>query len=184
MREYEAGENFFRIGIARKIVVCDKEAVNSLGQVAADDLLDIVGRAAPRFPALHIDDGAKRTEERAAAAGIEAGQLAAGAFDARCGKNGHGGPIQRRQIFHVVVERLERALPGVAQHRFKAPFGLAGEKRNAQIHGLFEFGRQLRRQAAGDMKAAHANLDTGSAQLAGQVHGARILIRLHTHQGY
>ena len=43
-------------------------------------------------------------------------------------------PGQRRQIVHVVVERLECALPGVAQHLVEAALGLAGEQRDAEIH--------------------------------------------------
>ena len=88
----EAVEDLFPVGVAGEIVVGDEEAVDALRQVAADDLLDFVGRAAARFAALHVDDGAEGTEERAAAAGVEGGDLAAGALDAVSGKNRQGAP--------------------------------------------------------------------------------------------
>ncbi len=42
----QAVENAFPVQVAREIVVSDEEAVDALRQVAADDLLHIVGRAA------------------------------------------------------------------------------------------------------------------------------------------
>ena len=95
-----------------------------------------------------------------AAARVEGSDLAAGALDACGGKDRHRHAIQRRQVRHVVVERLERALPRVAQDLFEASFGLTGKKRDAKIHGLLQFGGNLRqhREAAGDVKAADADL--------------------------
>ncbi len=92
---------------------------------------------------------------------------------------------KRRQVVHVIVQRLERAVPGVAQHRVEAAlFGLAGEERDA--HGLrrFDVGRQLRQHgdAAGDMKAADAHRQTGGEERLRQIDRARKLVGLHADQ--
>ncbi len=81
-------------------------------------------------------------------------------------ENRHGRAVERRQIVHVVVERLQRAVPGVAQNVVEAAFGLAGEERDAEIHGFFEFGRQLGQhgQATGDVKTADADRHAGGAK--------------------
>ena len=65
----------FPILVAGEIVVGDEEAVDALGDVAADDLLDVVGAAPPRFASLHVDDRAEAALEGAAAAGIEAREV-------------------------------------------------------------------------------------------------------------
>ena len=181
----EAVEDLFPVGVAGEIVVGDEEAVDALGQVAANDLLDVVGGAAAGLASLHVDDGAEGAQERAAAAGVEGGDLAAGALHAMGGKNRHGDAIERGQIVHVVVERLEGAVPGVAQNQIEAAFGFAGEERDAEIHGFLEFRRQLgqHRQAAGDVKASDANRNAGRAQGTREIHGVGKLVRLHADQG-
>ncbi len=90
----EAVEDFFPVGVAGEIVVGDEEAVDALRQVAADDLLDVVGGAAARFPSLDVDDGAERAQKRTAAASVEGGDLAAGALHAVSGKNRHGDAVE------------------------------------------------------------------------------------------
>ena len=77
----QAIEDRLPIPVAREIVVGDEEAGDALRPVRAHDLLDVVGRAAARLAALHVDDRAERTLERAAAPGIEAGVGAGGALD-------------------------------------------------------------------------------------------------------
>src|SRR5512147_2830747 len=61
---------------------------------------------------------------------------------------------------------------------------LAGEKGDAEILSLTDFRRQLRQhgKAAGNMKAADADLDAGRAQRAGDVHRPRKLVRLNADQ--
>ena len=110
--------------------------------------------------------------------------MPAGALDLRGRKDGQLGAIQRRQIVHVIVERLERAVKGVAQNHLEAAFGLAGKKRDAEIHRFLEFGRRFgqHRQATGYVKPANANLHAGRAQFACDIHGARKLIGLHAYQ--
>ena len=70
-------EDRFPILVPGKIVVGDEEAAQSLRDVFADDLLDVVRRAAARFAALHVDDRAEGTLERATASGVEAGHVPA-----------------------------------------------------------------------------------------------------------
>ncbi len=83
----------FPLPVAGEIVVGDEEAGDALGPVVAHDLLDVVGRPVARLATLHVDDGAERALERAAAAGIEAGIGAGGALRRiRCGRNGIGVP--------------------------------------------------------------------------------------------
>ena len=81
----------------------------------------------------------------------------------------------------MVVERLELAIPGVAQHLVEAALlGLAGEERNSERLRLRHLGRQLgqHRNAAGDVKAADAHRETGGDEAPGKIDGARKLVRL------
>ncbi len=106
--------------VAGEIVVGDEEAAQALRVVVAHDLLDVVGRAAARLAALDIDDGAERALIRAAAAGVEAGHAPA----VRCTRSAAAAGSARpdaRQIVHEVVERLERARGGIAQHLSSRP---------------------------------------------------------------
>src|ERR1019366_3919281 len=61
---------------------------------------------------------------------------------------------------------------------------LAGKQRDAQIHRLPEFGRHIGQhgQAAGNVKTADADLHPSRAQAARDIHGARILVALHSHE--
>jgi len=66
----------------------------------------------------------------------------------------------------MVVQRRERTVAGVAQNLVHASlFDLAGEQRDAEIHGFLHLRGHARQhgQASGDMKAAHADLDPGCA---------------------
>ena len=62
--------------------------------------------------------------------------------------------------------------------------GLAGEDRDAHVHGRLDLGRHDRqhRQAAGGMEAAHRHRQAGLEELAGEVDGARELVALHADQ--
>ena len=180
----QAVEDLFPVGVAGEVVVGDEEAVDALGEVAAHDLFDIVRRAAARLAPLHVDDGAERAQKRAAAAGVEGGDLAAGALHAMCGKNRHGYAVERGQVVHVVVQRFQRAVLSVAQNQLEAAFGFAGKQRDAEVHRLLQFGRHLgqHRQAAGDVEAADADRNAGRAQRPRQIHGAWELVGLHADQ--
>src|SRR5271166_4881357 len=119
-------ENIFPIGIARKVVIGDEKPVDPLREILPDDPLHIVRRSPPRLAPLYVDDGAEGAQKRAPAAGVEAGQAAAGAFDPSSRKNRNSRPFQSRQIVHVVVERLERAVPGVPENLLKPALGFSG----------------------------------------------------------
>ena len=93
--------------------------------------------------------------------------------------------LDARQIVHVVVERLQRAVPGIEQDGVEPAFlGLAGEDRDAHVHGRLDLGRHDRqhRQAAGGMEAAHRHRQAGLEELAGKIDGARELVGLHADQ--
>ena len=66
-------EDLLPVLVAGEIVVGDEEAPEPVREVGAHDLLHVVGGAAARLSALHVDDGAEGALERAAAAGVEAG---------------------------------------------------------------------------------------------------------------
>ena len=65
-------EELFPVAVAGHVVVGDEERRDALLVVLADDRLEIVGVAEPALAALHVDDGAERALERAAAAEVEA----------------------------------------------------------------------------------------------------------------
>ena len=168
--------------VAGEIVVGDEEPLDALGVVEAHDPLQIVGRAEPALAPLHVDDGAERALVGAAAAEIDARQRARGAPHV-LGRQDRGRlALERGQIVHVVVELGELAVPGIAQHLVEAGvLGLAGKERDPELLGGADIGRQLRQHgdAAGDVEAADADRQAGGEELAGEIDGARELVRLH-----
>ena len=172
--------------VAREVVVGDEVAADALGDVGADDALDIVGGAIARLAALDVDDGAEAALERTAAAGIEARNHAVVAAQQAFRQERDHLALQARQIGQVVVDRRQASGDGVAQERLQALLGFAGKEGQAQVLGLLQVGRQLveHRQAAGDVEAAHRHRHAGLAELARDVHGARKLVRLHADQAH
>ena len=151
----------------------------------AHDPLDVVGGAAPRLAALHVDDGAEGALEGAAAAGVEAGVGAEGAphHVVRQMRDRH--PLDARQVGHEIVDRLQ--LPGerVAQDLVEPAFlGLAGEDEGAEVERLLHVRLDPRQHGkrAGDVEAADADRDAFLAEGGGQVERARELVRLHADQ--
>src|SRR5262249_1416209 len=139
------------------------------------------GRAVTRFAPLDVDDRAKAAVERAAAAGIEArisAEDAAGHPGRQDGINGAG---HARHLVEIIVDRLEPAAVDVAQEAGHAAFPFAGEPRDAEVERVFEVGRQLRehRDAAADVESADDHGNAGGAKRAGDIDGARELVRLH-----
>ena len=101
------------------------------------------------------------------------------------GRRGVGRVLDARQVVHVVVERLQGAVPGVLQDGVEPAFlGLAGEDRDAHVHGGLDLGRHDRqhRQAAGGMEAAHRHRQAGLEEVLRQVDGMGKLVGLHADQ--
>ena len=178
----EPVEEVFPMLVAGHVVVGDEERRDALLVVLADDRFEIVGGAEPALATLHVDDGAERALERAAAAEIEARHAALVARQRRRRQMRRGGAFEARQIVHVVVERLHRAVHRVAQHEVEPAFlGLAGEDRDAHIHGFLDLGRHHRqhRQAARHVEATDRHRQASQLQeLAGEVDGVRELVGL------
>src|SRR3569623_1295374 len=84
--------------------------------VRAHDVLDVVGRAAARLAALHIDDGAERALVGAAAAGVERGGAARCTLRALRRHQRDRRAVDPGQVVHEIVERLERVGGRVEQH--------------------------------------------------------------------
>src|SRR5882724_2616632 len=97
----------FPILVPGKIVVRNKEAAQALLHVLSNDLLDVVRRPASRFASLDIDDCAKGTLERAAAAGVEARHVTGGALSADGADERNRHSIDARQVRHEIVKWLE-----------------------------------------------------------------------------
>src|SRR5205823_8758470 len=93
-------EDFFPVLVSGKIIVGNKEAIQSLGHVLADQPLDIIRRPPPRLPSLHIYDRAERTLEWAAASRIEARYRARRARRANCRNKGQRLAFDVRQVRH------------------------------------------------------------------------------------
>ena len=90
--------------------------------------------------------------------------------------------LQRRQVVHEVVERFERAVPGVAHHRVESPLlRFAGEERDAHRLRLAQLHRHLveHGDAAGDVEAADHDRNPRGQERAGEIDGAEELVRLH-----
>jgi hypothetical protein len=72
----EPVEELLPVLVAGHVVVGDEERRDALAVVLADDGFEVVGVAEPALAALHVDDGAERALERAAASEVEARLLA------------------------------------------------------------------------------------------------------------
>ena len=70
------------------------------------------------------------------------------------------------------------------QQFIESAFSLARKQRDPEIHRFTQICRQVRqhREAPAHVESADANRDAGCAQRTGDVHGARKLISLDTHQ--
>ncbi len=174
-------EDVFPVLVAGEIVVGDEEAADAVGPVLLDQLLDVVGRAAARLAALHIDDGAERALERAAAAGVEARVIVEHALHGVAREIGRRCQFDRRQVVHEIVDRLERAGRRVLEHLVDAAFGLAREQAAAEVERDLQIGLGARqhRQQPGDMKAADHNRNARRPQRPRDIERARILVGLH-----
>ena len=60
----DAVEDRLPVLVAGEIVVGDEEPVEAVAECCAEQVLDVVGRAAARLAALHVDDGAERALDR------------------------------------------------------------------------------------------------------------------------
>ena len=179
-------EDRFPVAVARQIVVGDEEVADAVGVIGAHKALDVVGGAIARLAALHVDDGAERAEEWAAASGVEARDDADRASDPVARQERIGRALERGQIIEVIVDRLQGSGRGVAQHLVEPALRLAGEQRNAEVERLVERIRPLRqhREATRDMEAADADLDARRPQGTGEVQHMRELVRLDADKAY
>ena len=128
-----AVEQDLPVAVAGEIVVGDEEPVDALLPVLANDLFEIVGGAEAALAALHVDDGAERALIGAAAAEVDRRIMARRAREMFARQDRRRLAFERGQLVHEIVERLQRAVPGVEQH-FVEPMLLrfAGEQRNAE----------------------------------------------------
>ena len=141
----EPVEEVFPMLVAGHVVVSDEERRDALLVVVADDRFEIVGCAEAALAALHVDDGAERALERAAAAEIEARHAALVARQRRRRQARRRGAFEARQVVHVVVQGLHGAVDRIAKHQVEPAFlGLAGEDRDAHVHRFLNLGRRDR----------------------------------------
>ena len=129
----DAVEELFPMAVARHVVVGDEERRDALLVVLADDRFEIVGVAEAALAALHVDDGAERALERAAAAEVEARLLALVARQRGRRQMRRRRVLDARQVVHVVVERASACrsrrraaprragLPRPRRHRSRCP---------------------------------------------------------------
>ena len=152
--------------------------------ILAHDFLDVVGRAVARLASLHVDDGAERALERAAAAGIEAGVGARSTPYEFARQKRNGRPPERREVVHEVVERLKAALRHIPQDHIEPFLGFSREDGNAQLAREIEVdgGPVEHRQAPRDVKSAERDRDARAAERTRDIERARILVGLHPHE--
>ncbi len=94
---------------------------------------------------------------------------------------GAGRAFEAWQIVEVIVDRLERARRGVAQHFVEPPLRLARVERDAEVERFVQRIGPLRqhRKTAGNMESADNHRYPRGPQGTGAVHHARELVRLH-----
>ena len=180
----DAVEDRLPVLVAGEVVVGDEETVDAVLEVLAQDALDVVGAAAAGFAALHVDDGAERALERTAASGVEGRHIADGLAHRVARQERRHRVFQRGQIVDVIIDRLEQACGGIAQHLVHAAFRFAGKQRDAHVERLLQVSHDVRkhRQHAGDMKAADDHGNAGIAQRLRYMERPRILVGLHADQ--
>ena len=140
-------EHRLPIAIAGEVVVGDEEMADPLGEILAHDALHILGGAEPRLATLDVDDRAEGALKRTATSGVEAGHLAAGAFDAGSGEERRRDAVEPGKVGHEIVEGRQPAGIGVLQNRIEPPLGLSREERYAELLRGDDIGRHLRSMA-------------------------------------
>ena len=158
-------EDLLPILVAGEIVVGHEEPEHALREIFAHQPFDVVGAAAARLAALHVDDGAERALIGTAAPGVERGLQLVGPLQELLRQDRRRRAFQRRQIVEVVVERLQRAAGGIAQQSVAAAFEFAGIQRDAEIERLLHVGLNAgqHRQTARDVEAADRDRHAGGA---------------------
>src|SRR5690606_34698163 len=131
----QAIEDRLPVLVTGKVVVGNEETMHALAEIEPDDLFDVIGRAAPGFPALHIDDGAERALIGATAPGTEAGEIIGGARNVFGWHEGDRRFFDAWQIIHEIVERLHGPGDGVAEHGIRPALKLAGKETDAEALG-------------------------------------------------
>ena len=99
-------EDRLPVAVAGEIVVGDEEPRDPLRGIGAHDRFHVVGRAIARLAALHVDDGAERALERAAASGVEAGVVAGDPGHDLARQNGYRGGGHVGHVVEVIVDGL------------------------------------------------------------------------------
>ena len=183
----DAVEDRLPVLVAGEIVVGDEKPVEALREMRAQQMLDVVRRAAARLAALHVDDGAERALIRTAAAGVERGVMIGRAFQVLRRQERRRRRFQPRQLVHVIVDRLRACHARRRARRVEAAlFRFAGEQAAAHVERLLQIGLHAGQHgdAAGNMKAADHHRNAGIAQRPRDVERARKLVRLHADQSH
>ena len=180
----DAVEDRFPISVAGEVVVGNEEAVNAFRPVLADNEFDVVRRAPPRFPSLHVDDGTERALVRTAAPGIECRVFTCRALDVRTQQEGHRRRLDRGKVVEIIVDGLQRHFRRVAQQRIQPLLRLAREQADPQVESLLKIGLHpgQHRKTSRNVKPADDDGDSGGTQRTRDVHGAGKLVRLDAHQ--
>src|SRR5579883_3075703 len=105
-------------------------------------------------------------------------------LDIWLGKERHRRAFHVRQVPHEIVEWRETSGRGVVQHEFEATFSFTREHRNANVPARIEIdGAAVKhRHTAGHVKSSDCDWDAGGAERAGDIEGARILVRLDANE--
>ena len=180
----EPVEDRLPVAVAGEIIVGDEKPGHVLGGVGAHDRLDVIGGAVARLAPLHVDDGAERALERAAAAGVEARVVPGDPGHDRARQNGNRRRGHVRHVVEVIVDRFCRAGVDVLEEVSQAAFALACVEDHPQRLRLLQVRRQFGQHgdASRDMEAADGDGHARFAKLAPDVERARKLIRLHPDQ--
>ena len=174
------------ISISGKVVVGDKEPSDVLSQILADYLLQIVRRPESAFASLDIDDRAERALIRAATSEVDGRDRPGVAPHMFLRTQRYRLIGQIGQVRHMIVERLQFALPSVDQDFIEARIlGFAGEQADPQVlrftqrHMHFiEHG-----DAARDVESANTHRITPRPELAPDIHRSGKLVALDPDQG-
>jgi hypothetical protein len=174
----------FPILVAREVIVGNEIAFDPLRLIGANQPFDIVGAAEAGLAPLHINDGAEAAVKGASPPGVEAAQHPGITPYVALWQKRERPALQMRQIAHEIVAWRQAPIVGRAQDFIEPALGFAGEKRYADGQGGLEFRGQVgeHRDTAADVKPANRNLDTGGAQRARNVQGARELVGLYANQ--
>src|SRR5436853_7933111 len=103
--------------------------MQTLCDIRANNLLDVIRRAAARLPSLHVYDRAERARERASASCVKASCRTRSQMNTLGREQRRWRAFQIRKVVHVIVDRLHVTAERIISYLFKPSSSLTDHDR-------------------------------------------------------